>query len=572
MAATPSPSAPTLLPTTRTLRFMGQAKVPPRHSQNPESASGTGNALASFILGVPDSSNKRNVLETTHSGWVDGFYAQDQWKVTDRLTLNFGIRWDVTFWPIYGTPGTPDQYVGDLNLNNGTYILAAVPGACTPTQGFPCIPGGTLPANVVPTTLSNNAIYHNDYRDWQGTGLAYRLSDKTALRMGYGRFYDNWNSVIQLAQNYEGNWPDVGQLLANNLNSPGGTSAPIGDPFNLGNGGVVYPAPTPFTQVNWMMDPTAYRMPYSDQWNIGVEQQLGQNIVLSLAYVGAHDLQLNLGGYKNTAITPGPGDAATVASRQLYPYIHPTYYDQSVGQSKYNAFQFSLQQRSRHGLTYLVSYTWSKSMDVACSGSFGAEGCELQNAYNFNGDRSVSGFDVPQVFSGSVVWDVPFGKGKTFSSRNGFVNYVLGNWQFAGILSFYSGVPFDVLFSNGNQANTGNVQERANLVLSNPYPSNQGPNLWINPAAFGTPPAYTFGTLGRNSLRSDATKNLDFSLLRDFPVKEHSYFEFRADSFNLTNTPIFNTPNNTLGNPNLGVVTLTRNTPRELQLALKFIF
>ncbi|MDQ2840944.1 MAG: carboxypeptidase regulatory-like domain-containing protein [Acidobacteriota bacterium] len=542
-------------------------------TQNPESANGTGNALASFLLGVPDNAGKRNVLETEHGGWVDGAYAQDQWKVTDRLTINLGIRWDVTLWPIYGTPNTPDQYVGDLNLNNGTYILAAVPPACSPTLGFPCIPGGTLPAHVVPTPFSNHAIYHNDYRDWQGrAGLAYRLTDKTAVRMGYGRFYDNWNAVIQLAQNYEGNWPDVGQLLANNLNQPGGTAARIGDPFNLGSGGVVYPAPTPFNQVNWMMDPTAYRMPYSDQWNVGVEQQLGQNTVLSLAYVGAHDLQLNLGGYKNTAVTPGPGDAATVASRQPYPYIHPTYYDQSIGQSKYNAFQFSLQQKSTHGLTYLISYTRSKSIDVGCSGSFGSEGCEIQNAYNLNGDRSVSGFDLPNIFSGSVVWDVPFGKGKTFSTGHGAVDYILGNWQLAGIVSFYSGLPFDVTFSNGNQANTGNVTERANLVLQNPYAANQGPNLWLNPAAFAAPPLYTFGTLGRNSLRSDASKNLDLSLMRDFPVKEHSYFEFRADSFNLTNTPIFNIPNNVLGNPNLGVVTSTANTPRELQLALKFIF
>ncbi|HEX4168214.1 MAG TPA: carboxypeptidase-like regulatory domain-containing protein, partial [Bryobacteraceae bacterium] len=384
-------------------------------TQNPETSAG-GNALASFLLGVPDNAGKRNVLETEHGGWVDGVYFQDQWKVTNRLTINYGLRWDVTLWPIYGTPGTPDSYVGDLNLNNGTYILANVPGACSATVGFPCIPGGTLPANVTVTPFSNHAIYHNDYRDWQGrAGFGYRLTDKTAIRAGYGRFYDNWNAVIQLAQNYEGAWPDVGQLLANNLNQKGVT-APIGDPFNLGNGGVVLPAPTPFNQVQWFIDPTNYRMPYSDQWNVGVEQQLGQNTVLSLAYVGAHDLQLNLGGYRNTSPTPGPGDAATVASRQPYPYITPTYYDQSIGQSKYNAFQFRLQQRATKGLSYLISYTRSKSMDVGCSGSFGAEGCEVTQPYNLNVDRSVSGFDLPNIFSGSWTYDVPFGKGRSFSS------------------------------------------------------------------------------------------------------------------------------------------------------------
>jgi outer membrane receptor protein involved in Fe transport len=541
-------------------------------TQNPLNPTGTGDSFASFILGVPDNANKRNVLETEHGGWVDGVYFQDQWKVTDKLTVNLGIRWDVTLWPIYGTPGTPDSYVGDLNLNNGTYILAAQPGPCTATVGFPCIPGGTLPQHVVLTPHSNHAIYSNDYSDWQGrAGFAYRLTDKTALRAGYGRFYDNWNAVIQLAQNYEGAWPDVGQLLANNLNQKGVTAS-IGDPFNLGSGGVVYPAPNPFNQVQWFIDPTSYKMPYSDQWNVGIEQQLGQNIVVSAAYVGAHDLQLNLGGYRNTATTPGPGDAATVASRQPYPYITPTFYDQSIGQSKYNAFQFRLQQRATKGLTYLVSYTRSKSMDVGCSGSFGAEGCSVQQPYNLNADRSVSGFDLPNVFSGSWAYEIPFGKGKAFSSGHRFIDYTLGNWSVNGIVSFYSGVPFDVGTSNGNISNTGNTVERANLVLPNPYAPNKGPNLWLNPAAFATPPLYTYGTLGRNSLRTDWTRNLDFSIFRRFPVTENAGFEFRAESFNLTNTAVFGQPNNTLGNPNFGVVTSTANTPRELQFALKFEF
>lgn len=533
-------------------------------TQNPENANGTGNALASYLLGVPDSASKRNVLETVHGGWVDGGYIQDQWKVNDRLTLNIGFRYDVTLFPIYGTPGTPDSYVGDYNLNNGTYIITALPDACSPTVGFPCIPGGTLPDHVVVTPQSNQAILHNDYGDWQGRfGLAYRVGKSTAIRAGYGRFYDNWNSVIQLAQNYEGNWPDVGQLIANNLNHPGGTSASIGDPFNLGSGGVVYPAPTPFNQVNWFVDPTDYKMPYSDQWNFGIQQQLGHNTVLSLAYVGAHDLQLNSGGYRNTAVTPGPGDAAVVASRRPYPYITPTYYDRSVGQSSYNSFQFRLQQ---------ATSTRSKSIDVGCSGSFGAEGCSVTDPYNLNLDRSVSGFDVPNNFSTSFVYQVPVGHGRSFSTGNNTLDYILGNWDVSGVLNIYSGIPFNVNAANGDISNTGNVSERADLVMANPYPANRTPAEWINPAAFATPAPYTFGTLGRNALRSDSTENLDLSIIRRFPFKERYTVEFRADSFNLTNTPIFSPPHATLDNPNFGVITSTRNSPRELQFALKFLF
>jgi hypothetical protein len=546
-------------------------------TQDPLTSLG-GNSLASFLLGVPDSAQRRNVLETERGGWVDGFYFQDQWKVTNRLTVNYGIRWDVTLWPIYGTPGTPDSFVGDLNLNNGTYILADVPPACSSTQGFPCIPGGTLPAHVTVTPFSNHAIYHNDYRDWQGrAGLAYRVTDKTVIRTGYGRFYDSWNAVIQLAQNYEGTWPDVGQeITPTGLNHPGYSTASIGDPFNTGSSPLVYPAASPFLSsgfVNWYIDPTNYRMPYSDQWNFGVEQQLGQNTVLSLAYVGAHDLQLNLGGERNTAVVPGPGNAAVVASRQPYPYIPPTYYDQSIGQSKYNAFQFRLQQRATKGLTYIISYTRSKSMDVGCSGSFGAEGCSVQYVYNLNANRSVSGFDLPNIFSASWVYEIPVGKGKSFSFHNGFVDYILGNWSVNGILSIYSGVPFEVDAANGDISNTGGSTERANLLLANPYQPNMGPTLqYLNPAAFGTPAAYTFGNEGRNVLRSDATKQLDLSLFRDFPITERAKFELRADSFNLTNTPIFSKPQSTLGNPNFGIISGQANTPRQLQFALKFLF
>jgi hypothetical protein len=544
-------------------------------TQNPASSAGTGDAFASFLLGFPDSASRRNVLETEHGGWVNGVYLQDEFKINSRLTLNLGIRWDVTLWPIYGDISKPDAYVGDVDLSNGTYILANVPGACTATQGFPCIPGGVLPENVRVTKYGNHAIYSNDYGNVQGrAGLAYRITDKTALRMGYGRFYDNWNSIIQLAQNYEGTWPDVGQLIANNLNHPGGVKASIGDPFNQGSSGVVYPAATPFLSsgfVNWYVDPHDYKLPYSDQWNVGIEQGLGKNTVLSLAYVGSHNLRMNEGSYGNTSLTPGP--VATEAERRPYPYITPTFYDKSVGAGKYNAFQFRLQQRATAGLTYIISYTRSKSQDNGCSGSFGAEGCEIQFPYNTNLDRSVSGYDLPNIFSGSFVYDIPVGKGKSFSTHNSVVDYIVGNWQLGGILTLHSGQPFDVTVSNGDTSGTGNIVTRANLLTtSNIYASGQDPTIYLNTAAFGTPPLQTYGNLGRNSLRGSSFHNFDLSLTRQFPIKERLNLEFRADAFNLSNSVVFQYPNNVLGNANFGVVTSTANTERQIQFSLKLRF
>jgi len=132
-------------------------------------------------------------------------------------------------------------------------------------------------------------------------------------------------------------------------------------------------------------------------------------------------------------------------------------------------------------------------------------------------------------------------------------------------------VAFDVSV-NGDIANTGNNLERANLVLQNPYLQDKGPNGWLNPAAFAVPANYTFGNLGRNSLRTDWTRNLDLSLCRRFPIQDKATFEFRAEAFNLTNTAIFGKPNSTINAANFGRINSTRNTARQLQFALKLLF
>jgi len=549
------------------------------NTQTASPSGGGGNTLASFLLGLPDGANKRNVLEKEHGGWVDGFYLQDQFKITPKLTLNVGIRWDLTLWPIYGKLPEPDAFVGDVNLSDGTYVLANVPAACSSTQGYPCIPGGILPEHVTVTTHANNSIYSNDYGNWQPRiGMAYRITDKTAVRAGYGRFFDNYNSIIQLAQNYEGTWPDLGQLIAQNLNTPAGAKASIADPFNQGTNPVVFPAPSPFLSggfVNWYVSPVDYKMPYADQWNVGVEQALGSNTVLDLSYVGSHDGRLNQGGQGNTSVRPSPATATSAEIQALrpYPYIPPTFYDQSVGQSKYNSFQFRLQQRATKGLTYIISYTRSKSMDRGCSGSFGAEGCGIQFPYNTNLDRSVSGYDLPNIFSASWVYDIPVGKGKAFSTHNAALDYIVGNWQIGGILSLHSGTPFTVEASNSDAQNTGNTEERANLLLPDAaYAHATNPSIWLNPAAFGEPAIGTYGNLGRNSLRTDSYRNLDISLTRNFPIKEWFTLQFRGDAFNLCNFVVQGQPSNTVDSPNFGIVTSANNTPRVIQFALKLLF
>jgi len=546
-------------------------------TSNPATGLG-GLGIASFLLGVPDSANRRNVFETTYGGRVYGFYAQDSWKATDKLTMNFGLRYDVSLWPIYGSEENGNQFVGNMDLDNGVYILARVPGKCDEANGVgaPCIPtaDGSLPEHVIPTPHKNHAIYNNTYDNWgPRVGFAYKLRPTTVIRAAGGRFFDNWGAVTQLSQNYEGTWPDVGQQIANNLNYPT-PAKPLPtisayDPFNTGAGALPMPAPTPFNQVQWFMDPRTQNA-YSLQWNLGVQQSLGANTVLEADYVGSHSLRLNSGGYRNVATTPGPGDPAL---RRPWPYITPTFYDKSIGKGNYNAFQFKLRKNFSQGLSYVISYTWSKAMNTGCDGYFGAEGCDINQVYNLGADKSVAGFDVPHMLNVSWVYELPFGKGKKFSSGSKPLDYVLGNWAVNGIYMVRSGEPFSAHIYE-DIPNTGQTQTRANMV-GDPYPGTRTREQYINPSAFTVPDIYTYGTLGRNALRHVGAPNWDLSLFRDFPLglTEATKLQFRAEFFNAFNQSVIGgCLNDNVKDANFGKATCTRNTERQIQFALKLYF
>ena len=542
-----------------------------------------GDALASFLLGDPNNAGRRDVIETEHGGWVDGFYAMDQWKVTDKLSVNFGLRYDFTLMPIYGDDKNKNNEVGDMDLNNGTYILAHNAPPCSTALAAPCIPAqpstspcypALLPCNVVVTPFSNGAIYHNDFTNFQPrVGVAYAITQKTVLRGGYGRFYDNWAAITQTAQNFEGTWPGVGQLGASNINPLSGTpTVGVLDPFNLGSGQPL-PPPTPFGQSTWFADPYLKR-PYADQWNFGAEQQVTSKTVLTVNYVGSRGSKLDIGGAYNVATTPGPGAPNL---RAPFPYIGVTAFDRSTGSSTYNALQTSINGRSEHGLTYLVSYTWSKALDLGCSGWYGVEGCSIQNPYNIRADKGPSATDLPQIFSAAFVYQLPFGKGQHWSSGSSIADYVIGGWAVNGVLSLNSGTPFDV-GTGKDIANTGNYNygngygyERANV--SGPlYPSQKTTAEWFNTTSFADPAAFTFGNLGRDSLRSDWYRNIDLSLFKEFPIREAQRLEFRLEMFNAFNTPVWSIPVTSLDSPNFGQITSTANTARQIQFGLKFYF
>jgi hypothetical protein len=280
-------------------------------------------------------------------------------------------------------------------------------------------------------------------------------------------------------------------------------------------------------------------------------------------------LNLTLGGLHNTAEYPAPGTPAEVADRRQYPYITPTKYDSSTGNANYNALQLSLKQTTTSGLSYLVSYTWSKSIDLAASGAFGSEGTLLQNPYDPQADRSVSAFDLTNIFSASSSYLLPIGRGKLLNLSNSVVNGILGGWSVNGIVTLTSGTPYSVTV-NGDIANVGNTFVQANLV-GVPTPTQRSASEWFNPNAFQAPPAYSFGTFGRNALRSNAYRDVDFSVFKTFPMFERSTIQFRAEAFNLFNDTVFSAPDSTIGDPSFGAVT-SSDPSRELQFAAKIQF
>jgi hypothetical protein len=185
------------------------------------------------------------------------------------------------------------------------------------------------------------------------------------------------------------------------------------DPFNLGRTQPIT-GPTPFTQSTWFADPNLKR-PYSDQWNFGVQQQVTPKAVLTANYVGSVGRKLNIGGAYNVRLQPGPTptncSAAAINCGAPFDYIGATAYDPSVGKSNYQALQMSFKGNAQHGLTYLVSYTWSKSLDLGRTGWYGVEGCSIQNPYNIQADKGPAATDLPYIFSAAWVYTLPFGRG-----------------------------------------------------------------------------------------------------------------------------------------------------------------
>jgi Carboxypeptidase regulatory-like domain len=558
---------------------------------DPANPSTTGNPVASALLALPAfGSFQLPTLEKFGiASW--GVFAGDSWRVTPRLTLNSGIRLDHI-----NLPNLISGMNNGFNFDTGNWEIGAkvLPPSCATSNAAPCIPGastsaaanlaaivgndGSLAGSHIVVDAGNPTRGFAPYWGSYGPriGFSYQAANTTVVRGGFGIVYDTLNGLSQTFENSFGSWP-ANNTSAPNYNSIGAPLTSVRDALDSISSPL--PSATPFNNFGYYYSPKNKPF-YSEQWNLELEQTIQQKILLSIAYVGSETHRLDYGGVANGAATPGPGTLEQVNARRPYPYMQSFVYDAYTASGSYHALQAKLQRRFSNGLQYLVSYTWSKSIDTGTSGRFGAEdgvggGAAIQDYYDPKSNVGVSSYNLPHFASIAGSYELPFGKGKRFLN-SGFKSIALGNWQINTVAQLSSGQPYQVNVQ-GDIANIG-VQPtyvsgygRPNLV-GNPKLSHPTKQEWFNTAAFAVP-SFSYGNAGRNTLSSSSVYSDDLSVFKTFPLAESISLEFRAEAFNVLNIMNYGVPDPDISDKTAGVVSgLAQINPRQLQLALKLSF
>jgi Carboxypeptidase regulatory-like domain len=510
-------------------------------TNNPASPTGTGNAMASMLLGFPTQTAKdyfipgtAHVLSTEYN-----YYALDDWRITRKLTLNLGLHYEID---------TPYHEAHNFWVNFNP-VTAAVEVAGQ-------------------NGVSKAVGWNTDYGSvGPRIGFAYGYDAKTVVRGGYGVFFDPQTQAGTTIRQQR-QWPfdliyiiTPGSLFPQNTVSQGFVS--IGDipPSVLA---------APYGTLKGIAP--NFKNASGQQYNLSVQRQLTGRSTFTASYVGSTGRHLS---WINPIDQPSPGAGAIQARRPYntqYPNVTAISYLMSVGTSNYNSLQLSFQQRLTAGLFLTANYVWSHAFDNS-SFDGGADGPIPQDPTNRNADWASSDSDIHNRVNIYGTYELPFGPGKALFNGNSFVNrFLLGGWQVNGIFVGQSGLPFTVTTS-GTATNTGASASRANVVPGVPqYPSSKSVSQWFNPAAFSVPTAYNWGNSKRNILRGPDEINVDSSAEKKFPITERTNLLFRFEAFNMFNHPQFQIPASVIATSGVGSITTTSNTARQLQLALRLTF
>ncbi|HEY3456445.1 MAG TPA: TonB-dependent receptor [Bryobacteraceae bacterium] len=522
----------------------GRFTFTPGFTNNPVSTGGSGDAIASMLLGYPSSTIRDFFLPGTAHVRTNEFnyYARDEWRVTDKLTLNLGIHYEVN------TPFTEDNNYW-VNWDPATAKLL-----------------------IAGQNASSTANVNTDFSAiGPRVGIAYQLSRKTVIRGGYGMFYDpqgNYGTTIRQFRQQPFDLvftTSPGDLFPANTVSQGipkRSDFPPTDPNN--------PTAAVANATITAIDPN-FRNARIQQFNFGVQRQLTESTVLTATYVGSLGRRL---AWNYGINTPPPGPGAINPRRPYFPVlpnITGINYWESAGNSEFQSLQVVFEKRYGNGLYLNTNWVWSHAMDNAPwdGGSGGG-----QDPRNRRADWGSSNSDVRHRFNFFTSYELPFGAGKRWANQsNVFSRYVAGGWEVHAIVVLQSGLPFTVAAPSATNNGTG---ARANVVAGvDPYPAERTLQQWFNPAAFSVPPAacYCYGNSGRDVLTGPRSANLDLTAAKRFRISESANIAFRAEFFNALNHPQFSIPGNTtIGSNGVGSITSTARTSRQVQFALRLVF
>ena len=574
--------------------------------------SGGGDAMATFLTGVagPGGWGEYEIplAVSTQNFEYTGFF-QDNWRASDKLTLNLGIRYDLVL------PRT-ERY------NRMEWFD---PNVTSPLQ-VPAL-GRTLHGGLEFPSNSNRYPVNTDWSDWQPrVGFAYRFSPKTVFRGGYGIFYvanqfgaagtgpggfDGFLQVTPWLTTYKSDGATPWGRLSNPF--PGGLIEPPGSSHGLmTNIGLAVDGPVR----TWNMTP------YTQTWSIGFQHELPGSWLVDMNYVGTKGTHLYFGGAGTfgalgswvekassaqitalNTLVPNPfyGTITNPASCLSGPQVSQTQLEIPFPQfcgvtplappwanSIYHAYQLRVEHRFAQGLQFLGTYTISKSIDDASVkggettwlGGF----THLQDPNNMKLERSLSEYDIPQNLTFSYVYQLPVGRGKHWGGNwNRWVDGFLGGWQTNGIWRLDNGFPVSLKLQGGTSLPTYGGQ--APNLLAPLHRNGNDPTKWIgsngqyfaNPQDAVLPPQFTLGTAPRElpNVRLPGTNTAALSVFKEIPtgkLREGSHLEFRAESFNAFNHPQFGCLANTVNTGNFGQINCQQNSPREVQLGLKLYF
>jgi Carboxypeptidase regulatory-like domain/TonB dependent receptor len=465
-------------------------------------------------------------------------YLQDNYKVTSRLTLNLGIRYE----NFLGWPWT--------EVNNKLYNF--LPSISTTTLLQVGSPG-------VPRSGTNN----NNLNFAPRVGLAYSITPKTIFHAGFGLYYSAPN--VTNSSGLSANVP-VNDYWAFNNSNTYGAAATNGTPFNFASNGFVH---TPVTSASALplglpvlaQDPNS-KTPYSEQWHASIEQQIPYATVLRFAYVGTRGVHLD----DLRDINAGSPGTTNVTVNRPYPYFAQINLLETSQVSNYNALQVTAERRAQ-GFTYLASYTYSHALDE----STGSPGSVI-NPYDIRGGYGNSDLNVPNRFVASASYELPF-------KSSGKLNYFVQGWQLNTILNYFDGLPFSVSAASGvGDGLTPRAQLLPGFGNGSLPPGKRTLAKWFNTAAFANPAPGTWGNSGRNILEGPSTKTVDFSFFKNTHLTESTVLQLRAEFFNLFNTPQFNNPGATAGSSTIGTISSAASEStfqrigRQVQLAAKIYF